>query len=317
MDKRRKLAILMATYNGEKYLEEQIESILNQTYNNFTLYIRDDDSSDNTNRIIDKYIQEYPNKIVQIKDERIASSACKNFMYLLEHVYNLNEYELFMFADQDDVWKDNKVYETIKKYIEITDKEQPILIHTDLEVVDCNLDLINKSYMKYANLKSKKSMLNNYLIQNNVTGCTSFINKSLVDLVKFDIVNIRMHDWYFALLASVFGKIIFIDEATIKYRQHRENVIGAKKANSIKTIYRKIMNHLKKGIIKKDLNELFIQAESFKKHYYNLLDAKNKNIIDDFCRIKNSNKIKKILIINKNKFYKHGIIRIIGELIFI
>jgi len=308
------VAILMATYNGEKYIEEQVESILNQTYKDFVLYIRDDNSTDNTNNIIAKYVEKYPNRIIKVEDNKIAKGACKNFMFLLEHVYNLNKYEMFMFCDQDDVWLENKVECTINEYQKVDNKEQPILVHTDLNVVDAELNIINESFLEYSNLDGKYIKFNNYLIQNNVTGCTMLINKKLVELLKFNIQDIRMHDWYFALIASAFGKVIFINKKTIKYRQHGKNVLGAKKVKGIKGIYNKL---IKNNTIKDDLKKVFEQAESFKQNHYELLSEKNKKILDDFCKIKNSNKIKKIIIINKNNFYKQGTIRKIGEIIFI
>lgn len=317
MNNNKTVAILMATYNGEKYIEEQIESILNQTYQNFVLFIRDDSSTDNTLQIIEKYVEKYPEKIVNVEDEKNAKGACNNFMYLLEHVYSLNKYDMFMFSDQDDFWLEDKVEATIKEYSRVNNKEQPILIHTDLNVVDAQLNVIDESFLEYSNLNGKCNKFNNYLIQNNVTGCTTFINKSLVNLVKFDIKDIRMHDWYFALLASAFGQVIYIDKATIKYRQHGGNVLGAKKVDGFSAIYKKILKNFKDNTIRKDLNELFIQAESFRKNYYEALDQTKKEIIDAFCNIKNSNKIRKIIIINKNKFYKQGLIRKIGEVLFI
>lgn len=310
----KKAAILMATYNGEKFLKEQIESILNQTYQNFVLYIRDDNSTDSTQSIIDEYVKKYPEKIVKVEDNRCAKGACNNFMYLLEYVYNLDKYDMFMFSDQDDFWLKDKVEVTINEYEKVEKKEQPILIHTDLNVVDAKLNMINESFLRYSNLNGKYKNFNNYLIQNNVTGCTTFINKSLVDLIKFDIKDIRMHDWYFALLASAFGQVIFIDKATIKYRQHGKNVLGAKKIKGIRGIYNKL---IKNNTIKEDLNKIFEQAENFKETYYNDLSDERKKTIDEFCKIRNSNKFNKINVIIKNKFYKQGKIRLIGEFIFI
>lgn len=312
--KNKKVAILMATYNGEKYIVEQIESILKQTYQDFVLFIRDDNSSDSTKIKIKEYIEKYPNKIIEVRDENIAKGAYKNFMLLLEYVYNLKKFDLFMFSDQDDVWLDNKVEDTINEYNKIENKEQPILIHTDLNVVDAELNLISESFYKYCNLKGKYNKFNNYLIQNNVVGCTTLINGNLAEKVKFDTNNIRMHDWYFALIASAFGKIVFIDKATIKYRQHGSNVLGAKRVRGIKGVYNKL---IKNNTIKADLGKIFMQAESFKNNYYDILNEDNKRLISEFCKISKTNKINKIKIIIKNKFYKQGKIRVIGQLIYI
>ena len=310
-----KVAILMATYNGEKYLKDQIDSILNQSYKNFTIFIRDDSSNDNTRKIIQDYYQKYPEKIVIVKDKKKSNGASDNFLLLLEYVSKLKEYNLFMFSDQDDIWLENKIEITIEKYESINDKNKPILIHTDLLVVDSKLNKINDSFIKYSNLKVNHIKFNKYLIQNNVTGCTMLINKNLVDLVDFNIKKeIIMHDWYFALLASAFGIIEFINESTIKYRQHGNNVLGAKKIKGIKDIYNKLISN---NNMKNDLIKIINQGQSFKKKYYDLLNDKNKKVIDDFCKLKYSSKFVKIKIIIKNKFYKQGIDRIVGEFIYI
>lgn len=280
------VAILMCTYNGEKYIEEQIESILNQTYQNFVLYIRDDNSTDNTKKIISYYTKKYKNKIIEIIDEKIAHSASKNFMLLLENVYNLDKFDIFMFSDQDDYWEKNKVKDTVDEYNKNIDKDIPILIHTDLIVADSELNTIHPSFIKYSNLNTKRNRFSHYLIQNNATGCAMLINKSLVDLVKFDIGYIRMHDWYFALIASAFGKIIFIEKPTIKYRQHENNVLGAKDNRGMKWLYRTNYKNTKKNIA-----ELLEQAESFKNCHYNMLDHKNKKVLNNFMKFKKILKI--------------------------
>lgn len=301
------LAIIMATYNGEKYLKEQLDSILNQTYDNFILYIRDDNSTDDTRNIINEYILKFPNKIVEVKDDKISKGACSNFLYALEYVYNLNNHNIFMFSDQDDVWLREKIEITLNEYKRHENKDKPILLFTDAYVADKNLNITNKSFIKHSNLRSDYIKFNNYLIQNNALGCTICINKNLVDLIKFDIKNIVMHDWYFALIASSLGEVVFINKPTMYYRQHDNNIYGAKKL--------RIVEKLKK--LKKDYKDLFLQAESFKNIYYNNLKDDNKNIIDAFCKIKNSSKLEKLKIIDKYKFYKQGFNRILAELFYI
>jgi len=318
------VAILMATYNGEKYLEEQIESIIDQTYKNWILYIRDDNSKDNTQKIIDEYVKLYPNKIVQIKDNITAGGACENFMCLLKNVHNNEKYKMYMFCDQDDYWLKDKVEITVNRYLNIKNREKPVLIHTDLYVTDSNLNLISKSFIKYSGLNGKRKKFNNYLIENNATGCTMLINDKLADLVKFNIKNIMMHDWYFALIASAFGEVVFLNKSTIKYRQHSNNTVGAKTNRGIKNIYkiakRAIQNNsIIKGIKgeKRYSDKLFKQAESFRKYYYNMLNKDKKNIIDEFCSINKSTKFTRIYKIVRYRFYKQGLIKLIGEFLFI
>lgn len=283
MEDKNSVAILMCTYNGEKYLKEQIDSILNQTYQNFVLFIRDDNSTDRTKEIINYYVKEYDGKVIEVVDHRIANSASKNFMFLLESVYKLDKFDVFIFSDQDDFWERDKVKVTVDEYNKVKNKDIPILIHTDLTVVDSKLNTINSSFMKYSNLSAKRNKFINYLIQNNVTGCAMLINKSLVDLIKFDIEYIRMHDWYFALIASAFGKVIYIDKQMVKYRQHSNNVLGAKNNRGIRWIYNILKNY---KATKKSIIELFMQAESFKKSYFNTLSNKNKKTLNNFIKLK-------------------------------
>ena len=137
--------ILMATYNGELYLEEQIKSIIKQSYKNWILYIRDDGSKDNTLKIINRYTYKYPDKIKLIADDRGNLGSNMNFKELMQ--YSKNEY--CMFCDQDDVWLEDKIklsLDKIKKLENKYGKNTPILVHTDLKVVNEKLDEISESF---------------------------------------------------------------------------------------------------------------------------------------------------------------------------
>ena len=169
--------ILMATYNGEKYLREQIESILNQTYKNIRLIISDDCSSDKTREIIKEYEE---------TDERITSyfqeqnlGYVKNFEFLLTKVEN----EVYMLSDQDDVWNDTKVEHTYNK-LKQCDAD---LVFTDLEVVDENLKMMYPSFNDYMKLSRKIKKYNkDYKMQylyNCVTGCTLMSKKQFLDKI--------------------------------------------------------------------------------------------------------------------------------------
>ncbi|MDD4782006.1 MAG: glycosyltransferase, partial [Tissierellia bacterium] len=126
--------ILLASYNGEKYIGEQIESILNQTYQDWFLYIKDDCSIDNTLDIALEYERKYIDKIKVIKSDIPSGSAKNNFFSMLP--YSQNDY--IMTCDQDDIWLPNKIELTFNKMkdVEKENSNIPILIHTDLKVVD-------------------------------------------------------------------------------------------------------------------------------------------------------------------------------------
>ena len=215
--------ILLTTYNGEKYLKEQIDSILNQTYTNFRLLISDDCSKDSTIKILKEYEQK-DNRIKVFLQEKNLGYV-KNFEFLLTKVEN----EIYALSDQDDVWNNDKVEKTYKKLKE----EDADLVFTDLEIVNEKLETINSSFNDYMFLSRKiKKYYKDYRLQylyNCITGCTLMSKKKYLE----KIIPIPMdskyviHDTWIGLIVALNGKIAYLDEATIKYRQHGNNQVGS------------------------------------------------------------------------------------------
>jgi glycosyltransferase involved in cell wall biosynthesis len=224
-----KISILLSTYNSESFLKEQIESILNQTITDWILYIRDDGSSDNTVSIIQKYCLDYEN-IIYVKDDLHNLGAKNSFIKLLTDI----DSTYYMFCDHDDVWLPFKIERTLLKMKETESlhPNKPILIFTDLKVVDANLNLINSSLWTYQKTDPQHSK-NTYSlsIANPVTGCTIMINKKAKEVSLPMSPKSLMHDLWIALNVSKYGFIDFVPEPTMLYRQHRVNVIGAKETN--------------------------------------------------------------------------------------
>lgn len=304
------VAICLATYNGEKYLREQLDSIVTQTHEDWILFIRDDESKDNTLYIINEYEKKYSKKIFLIKDDFTAHSSFKNFLYILNNIKKY-DFNYFMFCDQDDVWKKDKIqlsFESIK-----SKDNKPTLVHTDLEVVNSDLEILGDSFFKYRALNPSIKEINRLLIQNNVTGCTMMWNKKLNDLIDLNNKNIVMHDWWITLVAAVFGEIIFVNKPTIMYRQHCNNVVGATKVNSIKFIFNRLV---KSNKIKKTMFDSVEQAKELL-NSYDIKDESKKILIENYSRLYEKNKIIRIHKVFKYKFLKQGLIQVIGELIFI
>lgn len=217
--------ILLATYNGEKYLEEQIDSILNQTYPNFNLIISDDYSTDRTRKILRKY--EKKDNRIEVHFQNKNLGYVKNFEFLLKQVKN----KIYMLSDQDDVWNATKIENTYKKLRET----EADLVFTDLEVVDEKLNTIHESFNDYMLFSRKiRKYKNDYRLQylyNCVTGCTLMSKKKFLDIIlplptqsKYVI-----HDTWIACTIANLGKVEYLDEKTIKYRQHGNNQIGTQK----------------------------------------------------------------------------------------
>lgn len=246
-----KIAVLLATYNGEKYLEPQIKSIMNQSYKNFICYVHDDGSKDNTKKILEKYKKDYFDKFV-ILDGPSQHGSRDNFFYLLKNV----EADYYFFADQDDYWYENKIEIMIQAIKEKEQNNRPIYAFCDLEVVNDNLELIADSYMHYTG-RAKKIFSPEYLFHRNYApGCASVINKELRNLMicnKNIYSQTEMHDWWGMLIASCFGEIYYVNKSLIKYRQHGNNVLGAQKYISLEKL-KKVVNK------KKEINNLLEKA---------------------------------------------------------
>ena len=235
-----KVDILMATYNGQKYLKEQIESILNQTFQEFRLIICDDCSKDETWKILEKY-QKKDHRIEIVCNEQNLGYN-KNFEKLLRMV----KAPYFMLSDQDDFWLPNKVEES---YNMITSGKYA-LVCSDLEVVNQNLETIHPSMWEFwpdYNIKKKIKKARDYrscLMTNCITGCTTIVDSKLIPklipLPGYPIV----HDWWIGLVAGSEGDIGYIEKPLIKYRQHGNNQIGYVKHKTIYQFSRTLRRHM-------------------------------------------------------------------------
>lgn len=310
------IAICMAVYNGQNYLGDQLESIVKQTYSNWILFIRDDGSNDNSLSIINEYIRNYPEKIIFInKKESDKGGPKENFANILSWVNKNYNFNYFMFADQDDYWMETKVEMSIKSMKkEESNFNGPILLHSDLKVVNEDLEVLEESFFKYRALNPDVKDLNHLLVQNNITGCTMCWNSKLNDLINLSDDRVAMHDWWIAIIASCFGRIICIKEPTILYRQHGNNVVGATQVNSIKFIISRLFG---KAHVKKTLDISINQSQAIMDYYEDSLSKIDRENIYMFSTLNQNNKYKKLKIILKNGFLKQGLIQIIGEIIFI
>lgn len=219
-----KVDILLATYNGEQYLREQLNSILSQSYSNFRLLISDDLSTDGTREILAEYVEKDKRIIIFNQEKNLG--VVKNFEFLLKKVEN----KYYMFSDQDDIWKENK----IEKSIQTLEETNSDLVYTDLEVVDENLNVTYKSYWKLKGIYNKIKKYNNFeslYLNNFVTGCTILSKKEFIKevLPLPNTSKFVLHDYWIPLILSQKHKITYIEEPLIKYRQHKNNKVGSKK----------------------------------------------------------------------------------------
>lgn len=302
--------ILLATYNGEKYIGEQLESLLKQTYQDIRILIRDDGSTDLTLEIIEKYMQKYPEKIELIHDDALCGSAKRNFFQLLQYASS----DYVMFCDQDDYWFTDKVeqtYEEMKRQEEKT-KETPVLIFTNYEATDGSLKKMAVNEKQMQTFKYNLDFCH-LLVQNYVTGCTMMVNKALYSKAKTYDDAILMHDWWLALYASAFGKIVHMNKSTMFYRQHGNNCVGAVNIKSIKYRIRKLRDPKTKASHKLYIN----QATSFYNMYGSDLSENTKKLLLGFLEIDQFCKPIRIYKLIKGLYLKSDFIRILGQLWYI
>lgn len=213
-----KVAILLSTFNGEKYICEQLDSLLASTVP-ADIYIRDDGSKDSTREIIAEYTSKHVN-IELIPGDNIG--VVGSFFSLISYV-NDKDYDFYCFCDQDDFWENTKISAAIDK---ISYDHTCVMYCSTLKVVDENLCFKFKSVFP-----TKEIGFSNALVENIVTGCTVVLNKNAFSEIKYNLPDPRkivMHDWWFYLVMSVKGKIIYDSDSFIKYRQHGHNVEGMK-----------------------------------------------------------------------------------------
>ena len=220
------IAILLSTYNGALFLKDQIGSILTQTNRDWSLYIRDDGSIDDTINIIEDYVRRYPGKIVEIKDNTGNLKSAGSFMNLLNRV----SADYYMFCDQDDIWLPFKIETTLKKIteLEVLYPGKGAMVFTDLMVVDADLKIINESMWSFNRIdpENAKDFYKTTCLSS-VTGCTVMFNNAIKEHVLPYPKVALMHDWWISLNAAHYGVVDYIVKPTILYRQHNNNVLGA------------------------------------------------------------------------------------------
>jgi len=243
------ISIAMATFNGEQYLSEQIESILNQTHTNLQIIICDDCSTDSTPRILETYAMREPRITVYFND--INFGLVKNF----EKALSLCTAEYIALADQDDIWEKNKIT------CLLADIGGSLLIHSDATLIDSHGTIIRNSYTHYSKKNLEKDIYS-YIIENNVTGCTALFSRELLTYALPFPENILVHDWWLALCAYKHGTITYLDQPLVRYRQHESNQIGASNSAKIHSFDQREKAYKKTSLFLRTLlNIPFFSAE--------------------------------------------------------
>lgn len=254
-----KVIVLLSTYNGERYLAEQLQSLVAQKDVCSEILVRDDGSKDSTTRILD----EWQEKGLLSWYNSVNLGPGKSFIDLLQNAAPGNYYA---FCDQDDVWIPEKLRLTMDKMkcVELANPGKPVIIHTDMHVVDENLNIIHDSFWRSSGLRPDVLRTFPYLCTcNSVNGCTIVMNSAARELIleKYVEHDVIIHDVISALTVAYYGGVIdYVDAPTVLYRQHSSNVVGAmvySKTGAIKNRLKNIKKVINENIrLFKDVNKI-------------------------------------------------------------
>ena len=304
--------ILLATYNGGRFLREQLDSLLRQTEQDFCVLVQDDGSRDETPGILKDYTDAHPGKIRLVLGCAHEKSPKGNFMSLLSE--STSEY--VMFSDQDDVWDDDKIALTLLAMREGEKKYGaacPLLVHTDLRVSDVELKPKAPSFWRYQKLDGNPK-LSRILAQNSITGCTMMINRALAKLmIKAPAEDMLMHDWWAALCAASMGHILAVDKPTISYRQHGKNQLGATGVDVVRDVKKAAGNE---AAVKRRLSDTFRQAASFLNCYKDVLPADVVETIRRYMTLPQKGKAGRTYSLIRYGHLKKGFFRCLGQLYY-
>ena len=306
------IGIIMATYNGEQYLTRQIESILDNSYQNIKLYIQDDGSTDHTFLSAREYAEKHPDKIHATQNKE-NKGVIRNFLEAAIAV----EADYYMFCDQDDFWLSDKIQKTLT-FMESQEvdggQSAPVVVFADAKVVDAALRETAPSFQRQSGYRTCALDLPHLLMENKLIGCTMMFNRAARDklLDRPFPASIRMHDWWLALIGASFGRVAYLDEPVLLYRQHEKNVVGGSSRGSY---LRDRISHLKRN--REALYATMAQGEAFLSIYGQELTPEQRKILQEFAAIPQKNWFARRYTILHFGFLKSGLARNTGILLVV
>jgi len=295
--------IILPACNGGTYLSRQIESIQAQSFAGWNILTRDDGSSDATPEIIRKYA-DADERIRVISDDQGKLGVVQNFACLLGHTGA----DHVMLCDQDDVWLPDKISKSLDhmRKMEKASPGLPILVHSDLRVVDSSLQEIAPSFGRFQHLNTESTgKIGRLLVQNVAVGCTMIMNRRLVDVSLPIPESALMHDWWIALVACALGRVGYIDEPTVLYRQHGSNTLGSRRYDM-----NRILERLRSSEqVLSDLIGTIHQAGDFLNVYGETMDNDRCNTVYRYSTMLRRARIVRLVDIVRYGFYKSGLLR--------
>lgn len=296
-----KCLVLLSTYNGEKFLEEQLYSLQKQEGVELALLIRDDGSKDRTLSIIHQFIEDSTTNIKLLQANNVGAKA--SFFKLMRiAAEEYFECDYFAFCDQDDIWKPNKLIRAIQM-LNNENHSLPLMYCSATQMVNSDLSYINI----WPPAPRKTLAMYNALVENVAVGCTSILNKKALKLITSSPpININypiMHDWWAYLCVSTFGKVIFDSEPCILYRQHSNNVLGGQTDNLVTKWKKRFIRYFKAQ------NHYIIsnQAKEFYNCFNPILDEQLRLSLQDFIQSTKRNGLARLMYTIRTPFYRQTV----------
>lgn len=319
MDRSEQITVLLAAYNGEAYVAQQLDSILDQTVKQINIMVSDDGSSDGTRLILEDYQRRYPRQITLCHHEKggecpgAVPPAAMNFFWLLGQAQG----DYVLLSDQDDVWKPEKVETLLAKMKELEQmvgRDVPILVHSDMEVVDAQLNRLNPSFFAYQRTDPHRSSLAQVLVENPVTGGAMMMNGALLELMRKQPKSCVMHDWWIALTAACFGVIAYVPESLYLYRQHGHNTVGARQIGSAEELKERLGRQEQ---VKENYRRMFAQAAAFESQYGGELEAGQHSVLRAYRALWYQSPAGRLRNILRNHFFKSSRLQTLAQCVTI
>lgn len=287
-----KAIILLAVYNGERYLEEQIESILLQDYKDLLILARDDCSTDRSVEILEEY-QKRDNRVVTVKDSFGNVHGAMNFNILMKFAIDHYPNCVYFFADQDDVWMSGKVSKLVSV---LKNEHTSAMVYTNYKVVDKKLEHGKDAYSEKIEL-TEAQYCSRLLMQNWIMGCTMAFNFPLLKAAYPVILGAGYHDRHVAIVAAFTGKIIYLQDALIYHRVHDNNL--TQKSNTT-MLHKRIFRIIKRMMLtQKEFRKLILYAEEL----FCRINENGKAILKNYIRMLISKRKQSVKIMENYQFY--------------
>lgn len=366
------ITVLVASYNGSRYIKQQLDSILAQDERDIHILVSDDCSADGSGELLKEYEERHRDRVLVLFRRKPSGGAAAHFLKLFklmaeadhspeaeyspeaehdseaehdpdtDHVpqampgpggllaeYDMTESQLarlgylaradyFMLSDQDDVWLPHKARMLSDKMKEMEGEpghgRLPLLVHSDLTVMDEELRPIADSFFRYQKISPERTRLSQLLVQNNVTGGAVMLSRSMLPYLKEIPGVCLMHDAWLALIASCFGEIGWVDRPLYYYRQHGGNTLGAEKGDSLESV----RDRVKDGNgARENYRKMFGQADCFYHMFGSCLNREQRETLEAFIRLPRCGRLGKMGLIVKYGFTKNTLVRTLGQMLFI